>query len=40
MFRSGALTIPDMLKAGMFLTFTSGVVVTLLVATIGPLIFW
>ncbi|OUO54391.1 anion transporter [Desulfovibrio sp. An276] len=39
-FRSGVLTIPDMLKAGMFLTFTSGVVVTLLVATIGPLIFW
>ena len=39
-FRSGALTIPDMLRAGMFLTFTSGIVLTILIATIGPLVFW
>ena len=39
-FRSGALTIPDMLRAGMFLTMTSGVVLTLLIFAIGPAVFW
>lgn len=39
-FRSGALTIPDMLRAGMFLTITSGVVLTLLIFAIGPAVFW
>lgn len=38
-FRSGALTIPDMLRAGFALTLASGVIITLLVWLLVPLVF-
>lgn len=38
-FRSGALTIPDMLRAGCALTLASGIIITLLVWLLVPLIF-
>ena len=37
-FRSGALTIPDMLRAGFALTLASGVIITLLVWLLVPLV--
>ena len=38
-FRSGALTIPDMQRAGFALTLASGVIITLLVWLLVPLVF-
>ena len=38
-FRSGALTIPDLLRAGFALTLASGVIITLLVWLLVPLVF-
>ena len=38
-FRSGALTIPDMLRAGFALTLAIGVIITLLVWLLVPLVF-
>lgn len=38
-FRSDALTIPDMLRAGFALTLASGVIITLLVWLLVPLVF-
>lgn len=38
-FLSGALTIPDMLRAGFALTLASGVIITLLVWLLVPLVF-